>query len=418
MEKLKLVSSFLQDRILAKHKSRRHCGEMFRNDCIPLGFAPFATSSIKQRFDLLAVTSCRKIPPKLVPRSRPALKPYSSSLNMSVKIHPGIEESDIPRLSFIVKHAFNHFNQSKGLGPEFPDIPDIPHFIIAGNLAQKDLIPGFVAELPPDDKVALDHELPSHPPPATKNAVGVVFIDFRSSKIAAIGPITVLPGTANRGIGRKLMQACLDEAKKRNYSTVVLQQVAANTKSFSLYSSMGFVPTETCACYKITLEHLKTKLTKPLDESKYVFRVSDPADTAACAALYRKVTNNVDRDTEIASFLSQPMFQHYVLYEKTASGQLVAKAFATDLCSIAGFLVAENQDSLEAFFTGLSTVPSLPSEIALHVVWRLNPGVSLWCLQNGFKLDRQTILMTYGDSSVFKLENNTEGSIYCPSILF
>ena len=58
--------------------------------------------------------------------------------------------------------------------------------------------------------------------------------------VGGIGPITVDPAFEGRGIGRKLMRAVIDHAEGRGMKDVRLLQDSFNTKSLSLYASLGF----------------------------------------------------------------------------------------------------------------------------------------------------------------------------------
>lgn len=71
--------------------------------------------------------------------------------------------------------------------------------------------------------------------------LGSIFLHaFPPSPVAAIGPLTVLP-SAEGGVGRALMDAALDEAKKRKYEQVRLVQSPSHIRSFVLYTKTGFV---------------------------------------------------------------------------------------------------------------------------------------------------------------------------------
>lgn len=71
--------------------------------------------------------------------------------------------------------------------------------------------------------------------------LGSIFLHlFPPSPVAAIGPLTVLP-SAEGGVGRALMHAALDEAKKRKYAQVRLVQSPSHIRSFVLYTKTGFV---------------------------------------------------------------------------------------------------------------------------------------------------------------------------------
>jgi GNAT superfamily N-acetyltransferase len=69
--------------------------------------------------------------------------------------------------------------------------------------------------------------------------VGSNFISF-TDPVAGVGPITVDPGRHERGIGRALMNAVLDAARERGVETVRLMQDSFNSRSLSLYASLGF----------------------------------------------------------------------------------------------------------------------------------------------------------------------------------
>ena len=71
--------------------------------------------------------------------------------------------------------------------------------------------------------------------------LGSIFLHvFPPSPVAAIGPLTVHP-SAEGGVGRALMDAALDEAKKRKYEQVRLVQSPSHTRSFVLYTKTGFI---------------------------------------------------------------------------------------------------------------------------------------------------------------------------------
>ncbi|MBC7772569.1 MAG: GNAT family N-acetyltransferase [Pyrinomonadaceae bacterium] len=81
--------------------------------------------------------------------------------------------------------------------------------------------------------------------------VGSNFLQL-SDAVAAVGPISVSPGTQASGVGKSLMIAVLDEARKRGVQQVRLQQEAVNTVSLSLYTKLGFDWREACALMRTT----------------------------------------------------------------------------------------------------------------------------------------------------------------------
>lgn len=65
----------------------------------------------------------------------------------------------------------------------------------------------------------------------------------------AIVSIAVDPAHRRHGLGRKLLAACLNQARKDRYSQVVLRVQTLNRPALELYQSMGFKATETMKDY-------------------------------------------------------------------------------------------------------------------------------------------------------------------------
>jgi GNAT superfamily N-acetyltransferase len=69
-----------------------------------------------------------------------------------------------------------------------------------------------------------------------------------SSVIRGVGPITIDPAAQNLGAGRSLMRAAMDRVAERNALGARLVQAAFHSRSFSLYTSLGFDVREPLAC--------------------------------------------------------------------------------------------------------------------------------------------------------------------------
>ncbi len=68
---------------------------------------------------------------------------------------------------------------------------------------------------------------------------------------AGVGPITIDPAAQSRGLGRRLMQWAVDEARAKGSEQIRLVQDSFNLASLSLYSSMGFDVKESVALMAI-----------------------------------------------------------------------------------------------------------------------------------------------------------------------
>ena len=136
---------------------------------------------------------------------------------MTVNIRRAVPE-DAPECGRICYEAFTAINTQHSFPPDFPS-PDAAVQVL-GTLFSH---PGFycvVAEL--DGRIA-----------------GSNCLDERST-IAGIGPITIEPSIQNRGIGRALMEAVVEQARERNFPGIRLLQAAFHNRSLSLYSTLQF----------------------------------------------------------------------------------------------------------------------------------------------------------------------------------
>jgi len=119
--------------------------------------------------------------------------------------------------------------------------------------------------------------------------VGSNFISF-TDPVAGVGPITVDPERHERGIGRALMNAVLDAARERGVETVRLMQDSFNSRSLSLYASLGFDVREPVALMQAA----------PVDVANATIRPAAPEDVAAmdelCVEKYK-----VSRGNEIGN---------------------------------------------------------------------------------------------------------------------
>lgn len=75
-------------------------------------------------------------------------------------------------------------------------------------------------------------------------AVGCVALRPFEGDIAEVKRLYVLPQYKGEGIGRKLMQRVIDEARIRNYHSLYLDTLTRLEPALQLYQSLGFVETQ------------------------------------------------------------------------------------------------------------------------------------------------------------------------------
>ena len=66
------------------------------------------------------------------------------------------------------------------------------------------------------------------------------FSTFAAAPLVNIHDIAVLPGHRGKGIGKALMQAVEDEARRRGACKVTLEVLSGNTNAKALYARLGY----------------------------------------------------------------------------------------------------------------------------------------------------------------------------------
>jgi predicted N-acetyltransferase YhbS len=150
----------------------------------------------------------------------------ATASNTTVKIVPAHQDhaAEIARICF---EAFGTLQDRHGVARDFAST-DVTSMVVGMMLSRPD-VAGFTA---------IDA--------ASGRILGSNFLLF-SDAVAGIGPITVDPTVQARGVGRELMLAVMNEAKRRNIVQVRLLQECINTASLSLYTKLGFDWRDSCA---------------------------------------------------------------------------------------------------------------------------------------------------------------------------
>src|SRR5262249_36193180 len=105
--------------------------------------------------------------------------------------------------------------------------------------ARENLIPGLVKH--GGARVFLAYE--DHKPLGVAICM-IGFSSFRGKPLINIHDIAVSPEARGQGVGRKLLNAVRDEAKKLGCGKVTLEVRSDNVRAMGLYQSVGFKPSD------------------------------------------------------------------------------------------------------------------------------------------------------------------------------
>jgi predicted N-acetyltransferase YhbS len=203
--------------------------------------------------------------------------------------------------------------------------------------------------------------------------LGSIFLHrFPPSPVAVIGPLTVHP-YAEGGIGRRLMDAALTQARKQNHDQIRLVQSPSHIRSFVLYIKCGFV----------LREPLFLLQGQPLNTGTAGIRlVRDDADISACNELC-KLAHGFSREMELRNAKDQGVA---IMIEQ--DGAITGYAAGIGILCHA---VAKSNEDLKTLIANASTVLGP----GFFVPGR-NYEIIKWLLDNGFQIGWPANLMTIG----------------------
>ena len=209
--------------------------------------------------------------------------------------------------------------------------------------------------------------------------------------IRGVGPITVDPSVQGGGVGRRLMQAVLERG--RDATGVRLVQDAFNTRSYSLYASLGFDVKEPLLLMR------GTPRSRP--KSDFSVRAMTGDDVSACARLCTAV-HGYERSHELCDALR--LFTPFVVErEGRITGYLSAATFW-----IMNHGVAETEHDTTALLLGAGAMSSDP--LAFLMPTR-QASFFRWCLSEGLRAVKPMTLMAIGSYQEPK-------GCYFPSVLY
>jgi GNAT superfamily N-acetyltransferase len=210
-------------------------------------------------------------------------------------------------------------------------------------------------------------------------------------EIRGVGPITVNPELQSRGAGRELMKAVIERG--RDTAGVRLVQAAFNTKSMSLYASLGFAVKEPLALME----------GKPKGEiSKEVtVRPMTVDDLTECENLCRRV-HGFARTGELR--LALQAFKPFVALR---DGKIVAYAATVSMWHL-NHGVAETENDMRDLLVGASA--QIEEKVSFLLPTRQD-GFHRWALQTGLRMVQPLTLMTTG-------EYHEPNGAWFPSVLY
>ena len=214
---------------------------------------------------------------------------------------------------------------------------------------------------------------------------------WKHDAIAGVGPITVDSATQSKGVGRKLMQAVIEDGK--NVAGIRLVQDAFNTVSLPLYASLGFEVVEPLVLINGVPngENISQIEVRPIEEK----------DFEACAELARKV-HGFDRKNEVKQ--TARAFPSFVAVREN---RITAYATAPVIWQL-NHAVAETTEDMTALLSSTSKLTGQPLSFLLPT---RQANLFRWCLRQGLRVIKPMTLMAMG-------KYQEPRGIFLPSVLY
>ncbi|MCC7273023.1 MAG: GNAT family N-acetyltransferase [Alphaproteobacteria bacterium] len=279
----------------------------------------------------------------------------------------GGRPDDAAACGAICYEAFRAITAQHGFPPDFPSVAAAVG--AAGHFLSHPLLRSFVADV--DGRV-----------------VGSNFY-WSTCSIGGVGPITVDPAVQNGSIGRRLMEAVLQQSRADGADGVRLVQAAYHSRSLSLYAKLGFDAREPLSM--IGGEPLRASL------PGLPVRPAVEGDVEACTRLYVAI-HGFAREADLREAIGRGSA---MVVER--AGRIAGYATAIGFMDHA---VGETDEDLQALiaaapaFTGPGFL--LPTR---------NTALLRWCLARGLRVIQPLTLMSMGSYQ------DPRGA-FLPSIIF
>jgi len=218
--------------------------------------------------------------------------------------------------------------------------------------------------------------------------VGSAFVHDRSP-VAAVGPVTVDPDAQDVGVGRSMMEAVLEWARRGEFPSIRLVQSAYHVRSLALYAGLGFDAREPLCCPQ------GQAVAEVVPGCR--IRRATPGDVAACNVLCRRV-HGFDRGFELARGV-----------ERGAAMVVERGGRVTGYASEVAFWGHAAADANQDLTALIGAAPAFGGPGFLMPT--RNTELLRWCLARGLRIVQPMTLMSVG-------WYQEPGAPYLPSVGF
>lgn len=233
--------------------------------------------------------------------------------------------------------------------------------------------------------------------------IGAAFLNYTGETVQAIGPLFVDPDRSNKGVGMALTNALIERANATNAMSIRLVQIAANTKSFSLYAKLGFQPVECISYFEGSMDEKLNSGTSVIPGFKV--KMMEESDVHACSELHKSVLGH-ERETNIRDILQKTPENTWVAVKDG-----ILQAYTTGF-SLEGHSIAISEEAFKTLFQVVLREKEGGCSMNVHIPGRIHPFLIEWALKQGLRLVRHCWMMVIGQYQAPKI-----GFIWCPSIV-
>ncbi len=265
-----------------------------------------------------------------------------------------IKKVDLNVCSEIVYESFGAFSRRHNSSSDFPTLEFTKTLL--GNLIDHPLIDGIVAE-------------------KNSRVIGCNFLDERDP-IFRMGPLCVHQEFQGHGVGKKIMEKTLDQAKVSKGIRLLVD--VANLNAISLYTSFGFQIKE--------LMFLVEGEPKDIPNTKYDFAPLTMDSLKECSSLCQNILG-YSRARELKDSIT---YFSPIIVKKDG----VVTAYSSGISSwFVNHGVGETFEDIKNLILGMAFSAQKPISFLLA---SRHDELFHWCLKNGFRINKPLAFMSIG----------------------